>query len=47
MVEYSIGIGQLSDIPGSAHVKGRYLANAIAHEMGRYLANAIVSEKSK
>ena len=34
-VEYNIGNGQLSDVTGSAHV------------MGRYLANAIVSDKSK
>ena len=35
MVEYNISNGQLSDVTGSAHV------------MGRYLANAIVSDKSK
>ena len=34
-VEYNIGNGQLSDVTWSAHV------------MGRYLANAIVSDKSK
>ena len=34
-VEYNIGNGQLSDVTGSAHI------------MGRYLANAIVSDKSK
>ena len=34
-IEYNIGNGQLSDVTGSAHV------------MGRYLANAIVSDKSK
>ena len=34
-VEYNIGNGQLSDVTGSAHL------------MGRYLANAIVSDKSK
>ena len=34
-VEYNISNGQLSDVTGSAHV------------MGRYLANAIVSDKSK
>ena len=34
-LEYSSGIGQLSDVNCSAHV------------MGRYLANAIVSDKSK
>ena len=34
-LEYNIGNGQLSDVTGSAHV------------MGRYLANAIVSDKSK
>ena len=34
-LEYSIGDGQLSDVTGSAHV------------MGMYLANAIVSDKSK
>ena len=33
-IEYNIGNGQLSDVTGSAHV------------MGRYLANAIVSDKS-
>ena len=35
VVEYSIGNGQLFDVTGSAHV------------MGRYLANAIVSDNSK
>ena len=35
IVEYNISNGQLSDVTGSAHV------------MGRYLANAIVSDKSK
>ena len=35
MLEYNIGNGQLSDVTWSAHV------------MGRYLANAIVSDKSK
>ena len=34
-LEYSSGIGQLSDVNCSAHV------------MGRYLANAIVSDNSK
>ena len=34
-IEYNIGNGQLSDVTGSVHV------------MGRYLANAIVSDKSK
>ena len=34
-IEYNISNGQLSDVTGSAHV------------MGRYLANAIVSDKSK
>ena len=34
-LEYNIGNGQLSDVTWSAHV------------MGRYLANAIVSDKSK
>ena len=34
-LEYNISNGQLSDVTGSAHV------------MGRYLANAIVSDKSK
>ena len=34
-LEYNIGNGQLSDVTGSVHV------------MGRYLANAIVSDKSK
>ena len=34
-IEYNIGNGQISDVTGSAHV------------MGRYLANAIVSDKSK
>ena len=34
-IEYIISNGQLSDVTGSAHV------------MGRYLANAIVSDKSK
>ena len=33
--EYNISNGQLSDVTGSAHI------------MGRYLANAIVSDKSK
>ena len=35
LLEYNISNGQLSDVTGSAHV------------MGRYLANAIVSDKSK
>ena len=34
-LEFNIGNGQLSDVTWSAHV------------MGRYLANAIVSDKSK
>ena len=34
-IEYNISNGQLSDVTGSAHI------------MGRYLANAIVSDKSK
>ena len=34
-LEYNISNGQLSDVTGSVHV------------MGRYLANAIVSDKSK
>ena len=34
-IEYNIGNGQISDVTWSAHV------------MGRYLANAIVSDKSK
>ena len=29
LLEYSSGNGQLSDVTGSAHVMGRYLANAI------------------
>ena len=35
LLEYNIGNGQLSDVTWSAHV------------MGRYLANAIVSDKKK
>ena len=35
LLEYNTSNGQLSDVTGSAHV------------MGRYLANAIVSDKSK
>ena len=27
-LEYNIGNGQLSDVTGSAHIMGRYLANA-------------------
>ena len=31
-IEYNIGNGQLSDVTWSAHIMGRYLANAIVSD---------------